>query len=375
MREYRERLQIKEPEWLWKNKFHYGGLSLIAGLPKQGKSMLTSYMAAVITNGWNWCDGNPCEQGSVLFFAGEDSPEEYARRLKGNRADLTKIRILESAVLSDGNSEGKEIEITMARLDVLEAAIIALEEETGSPCRMVVIDPISNFWGKGVNENSQSDVRPVLFPLQQFFQKWKIAPILIQHLKKSTDPVAMLRITGSIAIAGTCRNLWGVYTDPQDPAPKLSEKKRFLVPYPGNVCIDPTGISFVIIPPDGRIDVVDCGIEKTGNDFEAAWQQHGTGKGQSTEKLEVKEWLRNYLADGSKPANEIWEAAKAERFAEKTVKKAKSELDIKSRQEWDKEAKKSIWFWDLPPDTDTKNVLPDPESQPCLPLDPSGTNA
>ena len=50
--------------------------------------MFTAYMTAVITQGWEWRDGTPCERGSVLFFAGEDSEMEYARRLRGNGADL-----------------------------------------------------------------------------------------------------------------------------------------------------------------------------------------------------------------------------------------------------------------------------------------------
>jgi hypothetical protein len=287
--------------------------------------------------------------------------------LKGNGADPTKIRILDGATLfSDGNSEGEEVGITLARLDVLEVAINAIERETGLPCRMIVVDPISNFWGSGVNENSQSDVRPILFPLQQFFQKRKIAPILIQHLRKSSDCHAMLRITGSIAISGTCRNLWGVYTDPQDTAPKQSGKKRFLVPYPGNVCLDPTGISFLIVPPDGRIDVVDCGIEKTGNDFEAAWQQHAKGsKGRPPEALtEAVMWLQDFLAVGERPAKEIYEAAEANGIKKRTLGSAKKELDVKVRLEGF--GKDGIWYWSLPlialfPDADNScNLCEEP---------------
>ena len=62
------KIEIKAPEWLWDNKFHYGGLSLIAGLPKQGKSMLTAYMAAVISQGRNWCDGSLANMVAFCFL-------------------------------------------------------------------------------------------------------------------------------------------------------------------------------------------------------------------------------------------------------------------------------------------------------------------
>jgi len=339
-------IEIKPIEWLWYNKFHYGGLSILTGLPKQGKSMLTAYMSAVISRGWKWCDDAPCERGSILLFSGEDSPEEYARRLKGNEADLTKIRILDGATLfPEDSSEGLEIGITLARLDVLEAAIDQTEKETGLPVRMVVIDPISNFWGD-VKENSNADVRRVLHPLQQFFNKQRIAAVLIQHLRKASEGEAQLRIMGSTAIAGVARNLWGVYIDPHDPALKQSEKKRYLVPFPSNVCIDPTAVSFLIVPPDGRIDVVDCDIEKTGNDFEAAWQ-HAKAKGRPPEKKnECLDWLFPYVGGQMRSEKEIMSAAEEQGFSAGTIKRAKKELGVKSKRI------DGQWFWFLPQDDD-----------------------
>jgi len=266
------KIEVKPIEWLWYNKLPYGGMSMFAGLPKEGKSMLTAYIAARVSRGEKWCDGTDCERGSVIFFAGEDSPEEYARRLEANGADLTKIRILDGAsLLPEGSDKEIEIDITLARLDVIEAAIEMTEQETGLPVLLVIIDPISNFWGK-VDENKNAEVRSVLHPLQQFFQKRKIVPILVQHLRKTGDSRSLQRIMGSIGIVGTARNIWGVYTDPKDTATKQSEKLRYFVPFPSNMCVDATAMSFQITAPDGKVDVVDWGIEKTGDDFEAAWK-------------------------------------------------------------------------------------------------------
>jgi hypothetical protein len=191
---------------------------------------------------------------------------------------------------------------------------------------MVVIDPISNYWGD-IRENDNAAVRSVLHPMQQFFQKRRIAPILIQHLRKTGDDMALLRITGSIGIVGVARNLWGVYVDPNDPAPKPSQKERVLTPIESNVCIDPTAVSFLIVPPDGRIDIVNTGIEKTGNDFEAAMQQAKGNQGRpATELPAATMWLQCLLADGAKFANEIFELGAACGFTKPTLRRALEDL-------------------------------------------------
>ena len=121
-------VEIKPIEWFWFNKIPFGDLTLVVGLPKQGKSMMTVYMASVASQGLNWCDGSPCEMGSILIFAGEDRPEEYARRLKANGADLTKIRILDNVTITNLHTgESEEKGITLKDLAAIDAAIQSVE--------------------------------------------------------------------------------------------------------------------------------------------------------------------------------------------------------------------------------------------------------
>ena len=88
-------LTEKEIDWLWFNKIPAGTLNLLTGLAGNQKTFWTVYLASVITNGWNWPDGFPCQQGSVLFFYGEDDLERgYKPRLRANGADQSKNPIL-----------------------------------------------------------------------------------------------------------------------------------------------------------------------------------------------------------------------------------------------------------------------------------------
>ena len=47
-------VESKKIEWLWKYRFPKGKLSILAGDPGLGKSQLSLWMAATISNGSNW---------------------------------------------------------------------------------------------------------------------------------------------------------------------------------------------------------------------------------------------------------------------------------------------------------------------------------
>jgi putative DNA primase/helicase len=291
-------IEIKPIDWLWNNKIPYGDISVITGLQKLGKSMMTIYMAKVITRGQNWCDGSLCEMGSVLFFAGEDRADEYARRLKANGADLSKVRILDGADMLDPNSgTSKQINVSITNIDVIDAAIAATEKGTGLPTRMVVIDPISNYWG-GVNEKDNTQVRSALHPLQQFFQKRRTALVLIQHFTKAKGKKAMLRVQGSVAVTGTVRTVWGVYKDSKEHGLLESQKSRYFLHVGSNYCVDPMGLLFRITP-DKRVDIIDTQITMDGDDFESGESPEG---GMAPALRDAKEWLENFLSDGRKPS-------------------------------------------------------------------------
>ena len=64
-----------EPEpidWLWWQRFARGKTNIIAGQPGQEKSQLTIFMAATVTRGGSWPDGEKCPTGNVLIISCED---------------------------------------------------------------------------------------------------------------------------------------------------------------------------------------------------------------------------------------------------------------------------------------------------------------
>ena len=67
-------LEEREIQWLWPQRVPAGCLTLLVGKPGEGKSFLTTDMAARVSTGAAWPDGTPGPSGSVLFICDEDDP-------------------------------------------------------------------------------------------------------------------------------------------------------------------------------------------------------------------------------------------------------------------------------------------------------------
>jgi hypothetical protein len=55
--------------WLWPGRIPLGKLTLIAGDPGEGKSLLTADLAARVSTGSQFPDGAACERGAVVMLS------------------------------------------------------------------------------------------------------------------------------------------------------------------------------------------------------------------------------------------------------------------------------------------------------------------
>jgi hypothetical protein len=67
---------MKPVDWLWAGRLARGKLSLLAGRPDLGKSLLTLDITARITTGAALPDGGRAPLGSVLILSAEDAPDD-----------------------------------------------------------------------------------------------------------------------------------------------------------------------------------------------------------------------------------------------------------------------------------------------------------
>ncbi len=173
---------IKPIEWLWPGMIPMGKVTLLIGDPGIGKSLLAVDLAARLTRGEGIPpDGQPREPARVLFIAGDGETEDILpERLDRYGAVMSRVAGIEAETGFGGRESGDRGEGSGIRkrgasraesrglnagsfffslahdVDLIHEALHALPG-----CRLVVIDPVSEFL-EGVDANSNMDVRRLL---------------------------------------------------------------------------------------------------------------------------------------------------------------------------------------------------------------------
>jgi hypothetical protein len=333
-------------EWLWPNRFALGKLGLIAGLPDEGKGLLTTAMVARVTNpALEWpCGEGKAPQGNVILLTAEDDLKDtVVPRLKAAGANLERVHIVR--LVLDYDKFGKPRRRTFSLrhdLDKLRAKLA----EIGNVV-LIIIDPITAYLGVGeIDSFRDADVRAVLAPLQDLAAELHAAVIAIMHFNKKVDVLnLLLRVCNSIAFTAAARHAFGVVYD-------ADNNRRLLVRGKNNLARrDDRALAF-------RVDAYEVGHDKrSGKPIEAPfliWEAEYVDI-TATEALQAvnenkapgarntaKRFLREMLRKGAVPATEIEAAAKAEGIAKRTLHRAKAELGITSVKDGDK------WAWQLP---------------------------
>ena len=87
-------VKIEPIRWLWEDWLATGKLHILAGAPGTGKTTISLALAATISSGGRWPDGQG-RRGSVLVWSGEDDPSDViALRLVAAGADLERIHFI-----------------------------------------------------------------------------------------------------------------------------------------------------------------------------------------------------------------------------------------------------------------------------------------
>jgi AAA domain len=210
----------KSIDWLWPGYLGRGLLTLLAGDPGVGKSLLALDLAARISTGSGWPASNArAPRGRVLLLASEDDYDHVI---------IPRLTIL-------GAERGQiahlsEIEDRMGALPVdLTVHLSWLEGLlTTDPPALVIIDPLHGFLG-GVNPNRAEQIRPILTALVRVAERLGFALLAVIHLSKPTDRSALYRLTGSIAQTAAARIVLGVTPD------YTGTTRKFLIPLKANL--------------------------------------------------------------------------------------------------------------------------------------------
>lgn len=199
--------------------------------------------------------------------------------------------------------------------------------------RLLVLDPLSSYIGDGVNMNLANECRVKFNNLIQVAKETNCAIVIIGHLNKAQGTKAINRTNGSMDIVGAVRSALIIT--------KIDEKNRpndrILVMQKNNLA--PTGKAIVFSIEDGKVIWLEE-IEKTADEILDVYENTNLGR-PDIQMQKAKELLVEILSDGEILQKSIIEEMKENGIGERTLKKAKSMLNIKSIK------KGSSWYWYL----------------------------
>jgi hypothetical protein len=338
----------KHVKWLWKDRVPLGKITLFAGNPDNGKSLAASSIAAICSTGRPFGDTcpNKLEASEVLMMIGEDDLDDTViPRLMASEAALSKIYLLES-VIRPGDPD------TEVRLDTDVFTIDAMLEKNPK-IRLVIIDPISNYLGNASMIAEQEARRSVLIPLKQMAARRNVAVIMVMHLNKKSELDAIGRVGGAMAFIGVARCSWMFIRDAADAEGEVKDTFS-MVRIKNNLAkASGDGLSYRIEakkPIDVPGDVpmwppyVIWGeaVNRTADDMLESKRGTGRPTGTDTKTQDAVRFLSEFLAEGPKPAKEVFAQAKAGHgILEGALRSAAKALNVKISQHTRQ------WVWEL----------------------------
>jgi len=330
-------------EWLWPGRIPAGKMSLLAGDPGRGKSLVSLDIAARISRGVAWPDapqGAPAPKGKVILLSPEDDLADTVRpRLDAAGADP--LAVVEMRMGGrDGFASGRVFSLA-ANLDALERAIVAFRE-----VRLVVIDPVTAFLGRLLAQ--REDVHCLLVGMSGVAERTGAAILAITHLSRKGGASVLCRVAGSAAFAAAARTVWAVTADQDDP------ERHLFVPVKNNLSARGTGLAFRLVAPAGGQGVprlaweagpVAVSAEVLSAMSPAPWEGRAAAA-----------WLREVLAKGPAACQAIARRAQAAGVSWAAVRRAKTLLGVVPYSTGYQER----WMWRLP---ETGCQIPDAQCQ------------
>jgi putative DNA primase/helicase len=332
-----------EPEklvWLWPGRIPEGKLVLLGGPPGLGKSQLTAFMSATVSNGGHW----PCGEGStlpgdVIFMSAEDGVRDtIIPRMMAAGANRDRVHIVSAATKPDGT--GRRTFSLKTHVDLLEE----MAKKIGI-VRLIVVDPISAYMG-GSDGNGNVETREVLEPLADMANRLRIAVVAVTHFNKGGgggNQSALNRFAGSIAFVAAARAAFAVIEDPED------DERRFLLQAKNNLGKKCKGLAFRLEQRLVAGDVMSSNVMFEGEHVNesidealSASENRGAKKGEKGGgKEDLIQFLKDILSDDPVDVLEVERQARAAALLEddkrlsksKAFRDARTELGIKSTRD------------------------------------------
>lgn len=303
--------------WLWPGWLARGKLHVLAGAPGTGKTTLAMDFAACVSAARALPSGGRPQRGNVLIWSGEDDPADtLVPRLIAAGADLSRIRFV-----GDVREAGERYPFDPARdVDKLAAAVAHMDGVA-----LLIVDPLVSAVSGDSHKNAE--VRRGLAPLVDLAVRLDAALLGITHYSKGTQGREPLeRVSGSLAFGALARLVLGTVRmqGDGDDAPG----KMMLARCKSNIGPDGGGFTYAFeqteLPDhDGLIAsriVWGAAVEGTARELLAEAEPASDGA------EDAGSFLRDLLANGARPAKEVFVEAGAAGYSKDAMHRAKRKI-------------------------------------------------
>lgn len=333
---YLKDVETEEVPWLWPQWLALGSLHILAGDPDSGKSTIALGFAATVSNGGKWPDGSRCESGKVIVWSSEDSIKfTQSARLRAAEAHEGRVRLLYK-IWKNGKSRSFNPGTDLPELE-------KLIRDTGN-VKLVIIDPVISAVSR--DSNDAVNVRQSLDPLVDLAERTGCCILGIGHYRKgSAGKNHNERVLGSGAFVQLSRAVFNVYTNKYGMKVFVRSKANLSSEVLG-------GFGYQIIK-QSAIGEIFAGYIKWLDQYDKDADElvELLHRPEPTKREDAKGWLREFLADGPKYADDVRGQAEKRAITDITLNRAKKELGVLAYKERGKgQHGKSMWSLTPPPD-------------------------
>jgi len=297
--------------WLWPERLPLGKLVILDGDPDLGKSLIALDLCARLSTGRPFPDGRPGPgPANALVLSAEDSPADtIVPRLERLGADMQRVSVWQR----EADDEDWPWRFP-AQADRLDEALARTD------ARLAVIDPIMAFLDDSVLSASDPSVRRALGPLMRLAEKHRCTLLMHRHLNKQGGSKALYRGLGSIAFVAACRFAMLVARDPTAPARCVLAQVRNSLAGPQ------PSLGYQVAATDGALPTVEwLGVSHhSANNLLA-----GAANVDDRPRDQATVFLEQFLADGPRTSEDVWQAVEQAGIAPRTLERAKKDLDVR----------------------------------------------
>jgi hypothetical protein len=343
-----------------------GKVTIFEGDPDELKSTVTIDLVARLTSGrpMPGCTDAIEPAGAVIVSLEDGVADTIQPRLAAAGADLTRVRIIDVILGSDG------LRRTPTIPDDLDAIELAIKDVSA---KSLIIDPLMGTLGTATNSYVDQDIRRALAPLKDLSEKTGVATICVRHLNKGASANPKYRGGGSIGITGSARAQFLFASDPQ------REDIHVMAPVKGNLWRrKPPALEFTV-EDHGDQPVIKWGGESIHTASSLLMVRQIETPEESNACKAAEAFLLDVLKDGPVETRELQRQARAAGLSDRTLKRAKAQMAVRAEKVGFGDGQH--WEWALTKGANSTNVAPfeeaietKPDSSTTLPKDANSEN-